>query len=469
MTLLASPGKSAALRARRWDIVVLGSALPGLVAAAYLAKRGLRVLVIEEEAAARLFPGFHEPFLLLGGEGSVLNLCFQELMLPLIERRALERDATAFQLVLPEARINFGEPTLTSSELAGWGLCTADAAEELVRALARAGAAERAAMLDAPVVRSGRLRTLARGGAPRAARRERGLPVEITSPPPSLEPLFAAQLRALSHLGDAPMPPEGFARLVGGPLESPALSPTTGCFVHELLRRRIKALHGEFRAVSRRFQLIEVNSQPGIAVEKATEVWVGRALIINAPKRALADFLRGADGADSPLLQVSEPTHRCVALHYRIRCDLIPEGMERRVICVRDLHKAMTGDNVITLQQFPPAEGSRSCDWIARTVVEHTQSAEQAAETAVAAVLRDLLPFSADKLSRVHSAAPVWDDATLLSDPKPGGGWPCDTDIRLASRPPVFHLAREDVAALGSEGELLLGWRAGEVIGAQLG
>jgi flavin-dependent dehydrogenase len=38
-------------RVRRWDALVLGGALPGLVAAVRLAKRGARVLMLEEDRA----------------------------------------------------------------------------------------------------------------------------------------------------------------------------------------------------------------------------------------------------------------------------------------------------------------------------------------------------------------------------------------------------------------------------------
>ena len=54
-------------RVRRWDVLMLGAALPGLIAAVRLGQRGLRVLVLEERAAegddfAR------EPFLLIDAE-----------------------------------------------------------------------------------------------------------------------------------------------------------------------------------------------------------------------------------------------------------------------------------------------------------------------------------------------------------------------------------------------------------------
>ena len=54
MASLPPPRGRGQPRTRRWDAVVLGGALPGLVTAIILGQRGARVLVLEEEAAARV-------------------------------------------------------------------------------------------------------------------------------------------------------------------------------------------------------------------------------------------------------------------------------------------------------------------------------------------------------------------------------------------------------------------------------
>ena len=93
---------SASQRTRRWDAVVLGGALPGLIAAVRLGMRGARVLVLEEDVALAAFPGLREPFLMTGGDGNgVLATCLRALGVPLIDRRRLAPDASAYQLVYP--------------------------------------------------------------------------------------------------------------------------------------------------------------------------------------------------------------------------------------------------------------------------------------------------------------------------------------------------------------------------------
>ena len=71
----------------RSDVLVLGSTLGGLVAATYLARLGLHVVLLEEAAHAKRPTLLREPFLLSGLEssGRVMRV-LRELALPLIEQ-----------------------------------------------------------------------------------------------------------------------------------------------------------------------------------------------------------------------------------------------------------------------------------------------------------------------------------------------------------------------------------------------
>ena len=64
---------------------------------------------------------------------------------------------------------------------------------------------------------------------------------------------------------------------------------------------------------------------------------------------------------------------------------------------------------------------------------------------------------------------PRWDDDSLLPDPASGPGWPAEAQLRLATKQPIHHLDRAAVGGLGFEGDLLLGWRGGDAIAADLG
>jgi hypothetical protein len=80
------------------------------------------------------------------------------------------------------------------------------------------------------------------------------------------------------------------------------------------------------------------------------------------------------------------------------------------------------------------------------------------------------MPFCKDSLAVMTVEMPRWDgDDGWLEDPQPGLGWPSEIDLRISARPSVYHLDRAAVAALGFEGDLLLGWRGGDAIAAELG
>jgi hypothetical protein len=460
-------------RARRWDALVLGGALPGLVAAARLAVAGQRVLILEEKSAAELPRSLREPFFLAGARGGLLEACLKDLHLPLIEQRALEPDPVAFQLVLPEARLDLGEPQLYADELVAWGIEKPEPARALVRALANAAEAERAAMEAAPVVKAGGLRGLARGGG-RPSLHGRGLPVEASGAEGALAAILDAQVRALSNLGATSPPPEARARLLGLALAGGASFPSTELGLRELLLRRIRARHGELRTLEKPFAFAVAGEHPALAVDGVNELWAGRALLVNAPPARLARQLEAWDRPVPAFLAEARPaTHRRVSILLRCETRRVPEGMGRALVRVRDPEAPAEGTNVVAIARHPVAdpEGGEPPEQeiVASSVVEDRPEARGAVEQEIEKALRDLMPFSEGHGVRESWVDPGWDDEAVLADPARGQGWPGELELRVSSRPPVHVLPREGLAALGLEGDLLLGWRAGDALAAELG
>lgn len=466
-----SPG--ARVRARRWDALVLGTALPGLVAAVRLAMHGVRVLVLEEEAGARAFAGLREPFHLTGAAGgSLLGVVLQALGMALIDRRRFEAQPVAYQVVLPEARIDVGEPQRLAAELAGWGLAKPDAARNLLRALLESSAAEREALLAAALVPAGRRlprsaqRPTATATLPASApRHARGLPAEVRAARGLLQTVLAAQLRALSNLGGSEPSPEAAARLLGVALEGGAATASVDVGLRSLLRRRIEGLYGEFRALPGRFRLVSASRQPGVEPAEARELWLGRVLVLNAPHAALAACL----GEDAPSFLASPAAgHRRLSVHLRAPPEVIPEGMAPRLIRIRDPEAPLEGTNVLRLQRWRGVRERDPVELVASAVVAADDPDPAARESEIEAAVAELMPFAGNRLQRQRGPAPRWDSDAWLADPAPGAAWPAEIEVRLATRPAFFTLERSGVAGLGVEGELLLGWRAGDAIAAEL-
>jgi FAD binding domain len=456
--------RSASLRARRWDVLVLGGALSGLAAAVRLGSKGLRVCVVEEDEAARQPSFLREPFFLpgLGGAGP-LDAALRELGLPPIERRDLVIDPVAFQVLLPTARVDVGRADLLGSELVSWGLAKPETAERFVEAIAAAGKAAEQRIASLEWIRRSGLRGLARGT--REAAPMPPLPDALRTPPPALAPLLAAWTRACTGPANASLPPEALARLLAAPLAGGACfaRPDTG--LRALLQRRIESLHGEFRTLSGPFRLAELGQDPGVARIAQDDVWLGRALILNAPAARLRAALRGYEQETPRWLDGPAPAAREVRIHARALRDAVPEPLARRAVLATATSGCGSADWPVTLLQEPSARGPQFVELVAGAVFP-SDCDVAAAEDTLAARLGGLLPFAGNRVRRANAVPqPLWDDESARFEALPGS-WPHGLELR-ASRA-VYRLGREHVAALGAEGEILLGVRAGDAILADL-
>lgn len=461
-------------RVRRWDAVILGSALPGLVAAARLGLQGSRVLVVDEAAAARRAPCLREPFFVGGiDKEGILGACLRSLRVPLIDQRRIVSDPLAFQVALPDARLDLGNPALTVDEWVAWGLAKPDEARQLATALENSGAAEREALLTTPLLKALRRGPLSGRRAsvdssserPSGSPLARGLPAELATAPPRLARVLDAWTRALSNLGETEPGEAARARLLGVPFEGSADGREPDS-VRSILRRRIESLYGEFRTLDGPFRLVSANGQPGLAPDargESGEVWVGRTFVLNAPRAALAAAV-DQDPVPAPL-ELLPAKHRRRSIHWKIASELLPGAMGRRVVLIGDEDKPLTSTNLVTLRSFPNPDGRT--DLVAAAVVgaqDSVADVEREIEERVAAIL----PFTAGHLERIATPEPSWDDDDAVQDPAPDTSWPRPVEIRVSTKQPLYALDRARVAALGTEGDLLLGWRAGDAIAADL-
>jgi hypothetical protein len=463
-------------RVRRWDAVVLGSALPGLIAAIRLGMRGLRVLILEEDAAAVAYPGLREPFMMAGsGSDGVLGSCLKALEIPLIDRRRIRAAFPAYQVALPRARVDVGDADRTAEELEAWNLSPEEIARDLVTSLREESEAQQRTLLDAEICTgsrriprlSRRVSSALQEPEARPNRRTRiadpvGRAVAEASP---LAAFCDAQLRALSDFAEIEPPTAVRTRLLGAALGGAAEIAEGHRWLRDLLNQRIASLYGEIRQLRGAFRFVSAGNQPAIELERRPEVCAGRALLINAPLPALRDTI--ATGPIPDLLKGPAASHRRLSVHLRGPHRALPEGMATRVIRIGNLTEKISGTNLIRLRIFENPGGVDPVDLVASAVVPIDATVD-AVRDEIESGVASLLPLGKEGWVRVASQEPLWDRDEFLADPRGEGSWPAEVPLRPTSRTPAYVLDRWKLGALGFEGDLLLGWRAGDTIASDL-
>jgi hypothetical protein len=445
-------------RVRRWDAIVLGGALPGLVAAVRIAKAGHRVLLLEEARAGDEPEGRREPFFLCdAGPEGVLGSCLRALGIPLIDQKRMAPMDTGLQVILREARIDVGRPAETQAELAAWGIARADRSQPLFHGLAQAAAERRRVLLESPLVVPRRRPGIRERLARRPRTHEPASP--IAELPPELERVVSALVLGLAR--DVDVPPQIALRLLDGAFGG-RVGVAGGGGLRGILARRLEALHVERRSLPGPLRLCSVAGQPAIDPTHVDEVWSGRALVLNAPRCAIADAV---DGRVPSPLRAAAATWRTVSVRLRGPREALPRRMADRLLTAPTPEADTTaGPSRIRVL---PGRRPDEADVIASRCVPADSDAS-GVEAELERTLRDLIPFSRNHLERRALPSCVWDTDDLQDAPRGRPQWPPTCELRIATKPVVYALDRGDVAPLHSEGDLLLGWRGGDAIAAGL-
>ncbi len=475
MRALPPIGARETIRVRRWDAVILGGALPGLVAAIRLGMRGNRVLILEEQAAAGVFPGVREPFLMPGnGQDGVLGSCMKELGIPLIDRRNVRSESLAYQVAFPQARVDVGEIDWTADELEAWDILPEGAARSVLTSLRESAEASQATIpTEGPASRGRRMNRAPRSpwvleGAHARSNRSGNPPDPWQCGAAGTEKLatfFDAQLRTLSNFAEHPPTATVRTRLLGSALGGAAEISGRNRWLRDLLDRRIETLYGEVRRFSGDFRLVSAGNRPAVALEDSADICAGRALLINAPLPMLREVNRGDSIPD--LLKGPDASHQRFVLHLRGQRKALPLGMAPRVIRVVDPLKRAEGTNVIGLRVFGDHKDSDTVDIVASATVPIDANQDSVADEIESAVT-SLMPLRREGWARVTEPQPRWDRDGLLSDPPGAGNRRIETRLRPAPRSAAYVLDRTRTGALGFEGDLLLGWHVGDTVAADI-
>jgi phytoene dehydrogenase-like protein len=466
-----------------YDVVVLGSDLAATVGGAVLAHRGFRVLMagvpVEERYTIGPYTLPRAPLAFVGLETPTLKRIVGELNLVQLLRRRLEPNRPAYQLLLPDLRLDVGD----------------DFHRELLRE-----APDAAAAVDAASTRAAEISAAVEGI----------LSQELILPPDGFWDRrdvnrVAARLPApdedvLAALGD------------GHPLRAAFTLPATfgaacddvggvsvarlselhrrGTFrldgvregLRGLLLERLKTHSGEVRPdLSPSAILVKRGKITGVQFEGKSEVVGCSHVLCGLGADRVAQLV--SDGGEKPpkrLLEAAEivPSSHRYLLHLVAPLDALPDALGRLAFAVADLLQPLEDANALTLH-LADGYGQHAVLSIEALATDPSPAGLLTLRKKVRAHLDRLLPFVDRHLLLVHSphdgVPPEGVDGERGSAPpplpmEPMWKMPADRPLGFCGLPHstgVKHLllaSRQVLPGLGVEGELAAGWAAARLV-----
>jgi phytoene dehydrogenase-like protein len=478
-----------------YDVIVCGAELSGLVAAALLARRGLRVLVLAQESDRPSFEAAgatlsRAPALLPPLDGQPIARVLTELNCVQVMRRRAPVLAPGFQVALPRRRFDL----LVDREQARREIAREFPDDVALIEAAIDRLAATSGLLDQPL---GSELTLPPDGfweRREVARIESMLPApgtDLLAPLPARHPMRAALL-APGALGTSFAPADagtvaearafdqsrrGLHRVEGG---------LAG--LHALLLERLEIFSGERRDKVVPVEIVLKRGRAaGIRVRPRDEtigcqhlIWAGTAAAMY-PLCSEKPSRKGRDPASS--LRVSGYRY---GLSLLVTPDAIPEGMGSRVFLIADPDRPLMEDNAIavTVGQPAPRDPGRVPVWaecvLPSPAVEAGPGYARSMRGRVRKQLARLFPFLPQHLLALGSP---FDG---LPPEVPGAGKPLPAQapipmpaVYAAERPRPLDLgvlphntgiknlwlaSRENLPGLGLEGELVSAWSVARLV-----
>ncbi len=464
-----------------FDVVVLGGDLAATVAGAILAHRGFRVLVagstVEERYAIGPYVLPRAPLAFVGTESPALKRLLGELNLVQLFRRRLEQNRPAFQLLLPEHRIDVGDDL--ARELARELPDTITAVDAVAARMAEVSQSIEAILAQDLILPPDGFWD--RRDANRVAARLPEDEDDLESPLEEDHPLRALGRLPAAFTSDLhPMPAVGLARLYDLHRRGTFRLDGGRQGLRALLLDRLKTHSGEVRPELVP-EAIEVKRGKitGVRFAGSSGESVGCAHVIAGLAADRVAALLDGDKPPKRLLEAAQlevSLHRYL-LHLVAPLDALPDALGRCAFSIRDTKAPYAGGNALALHL---ADGYGQ-----HAVLSVEALAEDASPAGLAKLRREImqhvdqiLPFVDRHLLLVHSphdgVAPERTDGShsappavpmdalwSMPGPRPLGvcGLPHATGIKH-----LLLASRQVLPALGLEGELATGWAAARLV-----
>lgn len=485
-----------------YDVIVIGTQLGPLLAAALVARRGFRVLVLAHDDLPWTYTWEghrlqQEPFMLAGTDSPAIKRVLSELSLTQIFRRRTVEHDPYFQVVLPHHRLDFtGKSELFHRELerefpravraieAFYGI-TEGCNKELDKLVG--------SNLILPPETFFERRDLARASVHNPFAQGRG-PGHLLGDLPQDHPFRIAvrgQVRWASDLDNSESSPLQLVRLhaswaqgtmaIDGGLEG----------LKELILDRISTHSGDVRQdLTAERIAIRRGRVAGVRMAGQEEITGCNFVLMGADAHHLPQLVDTEELGKKflPRLKQVSPSFMRYTLNLVVRSRVIPEGMARNVIFISDTNSPLSEENLLRIETCgTPSSDTRTICIGALLPAERVQSTVYVEEmrSRILERMRWLVPFLDQHLIAVDSPH----DGGMLQDYRTGrqiavgDKWtrkpdrmptvcrvdpPGPLDVTgLTHRTGLKNLlltCRQVVPGLGMEGEFLSAWGAAHII-----